>query len=89
LFPASGARLEQWLDQDLPEWFEDRILGVDQRVADRWGLLRARAQAIGRSLSVIDALLAATALEHDLTMVSRNVSDFQVVGLAVVNPWGD
>ena len=41
----------------------------------------------GRPLSVIDALLAATALQHNLTIVSRNVSDFSVVGLAVVNPW--
>jgi predicted nucleic acid-binding protein len=41
----------------------------------------------GRPLSVIDALLAATALQHNLTIVSRNVSDFSVVGLAAVNPW--
>jgi len=38
-------------------------------------------------ISVIDALLAATALQHNLTIVSRNVSDFSIVGLAVVNPW--
>ena len=82
------AQLERWLDQDLPEWFEGRVLTVDQLIADRWGLIRAQAQKKGRTLSVIDAILAATALQHDLTMVSRNVSDFLVVGLAVVNPWG-
>ena len=79
--------LEQWLDQELPEWFEGRILPVDQAITDRWGVLRAQAQMKGRPLSVIDALLAATALQHDLTIVSRNVSDFSVVGLVVVNPW--
>ena len=89
ILPPSQRRtqLEQWLDRDLPEWFEGRILPVDQPIADRWGLLRAQAQMKGRPLSIIDALLAATALEHDLTIVSRNMSDFAVVGLAVVNPW--
>ena len=51
------------------------------------GVLRAQAQLQGRSLSVIDALLAATAIQHKLTLVSRNVSDFSDVGLAMVNPW--
>ena len=89
LLPRSKGRsqLEQWLDRDLPEWFEGRILPVDQAISDRWGFVRAQAQMKGRPLSVIDALLAATALQHNLTIVSRNVSDFLVVGLAVVNPW--
>ena len=52
-----------------------------------WGLLRAQAQMKGRPLYVVDGLLAATALHHSLTIVSRNVSDFGVVALAVVNPW--
>jgi toxin FitB len=87
---AHGKRrseLEQWLERELPEWFEDRILPVDQSIAERWGLLRAQAQMKGRPLSVIDALLAATALQHNLTLVSRNVSDFRVAGLSIVNPW--
>ena len=89
LLPPSKRRsqLEQWLDRELPEWFEGRILPVDQSIADRWGLLRAQAQIKGRPLAVIDGLLAATALQHNLTLVSRNVSDFSVVSLAVVNPW--
>jgi predicted nucleic acid-binding protein len=89
LLPPSKRRtqLEQWLDRDVPEWFEGRILPVDQSIADRWGFVRAQAQMKGRPLSVIDALLAATALQHNLTIVSRNVSDFTVVGLSVVNSW--
>jgi toxin FitB len=71
----------------LHDWFEGRILPVNESIANRWGLLRAQARLKGRPLSVIDALLAATALQHDLTVVSRNVDDFSVVGVAVVNPW--
>jgi predicted nucleic acid-binding protein len=89
LLPPSKRRtqLEQWLNRDLPKGVEDRILQVDQSISDRWGLLRAQAQMKGRPLSVIDAPLAATALQHNLTLVSRNVNDFSVVGLAIVNPW--
>ena len=89
LLPRSKRRtqLEQWLERDLPDWFEGRILPVDHPIADRWGLLRAQAQLRGRPLSVIDALLAATAFQHNLTIVSRNVTDFSGVELTVVNTW--
>ena len=91
LLPPSKRRmqLEEWLDRDLPAWFDGRVLPVDRLIADRWGVLRAQAQRKGRPLSVVDGLLAATALEHGLTIVSRNVSDFAVLGLAVLNPWED
>ena len=90
LLPPSKRRtqLEQWLDRDLPEWFEGRILPIDHPIADRWGLLRAQAQMKGRPLSVVDGSLAATAVQHGLTIVSRNANDFAVVGLAVVDPLG-
>jgi predicted nucleic acid-binding protein len=89
LLPPSKRRtqLEEWLGRDLPAWFGDRVLPVDRSIADRWGVLRAQAQMKGRPLSVVDGLLAATALEHGLSIVSRNVGDFVAVGLAVVNPW--
>jgi predicted nucleic acid-binding protein len=89
LLPPSKRRdqLERWLERDLHEWFEGRILPVDQSIADRWGLLRAQAQLKGRLLSIVDALLAATALQHNLTIVSRNAAHFSVIDLAVVNPW--
>jgi predicted nucleic acid-binding protein len=89
LLPPSKRRtqLEEWLDRDLPAWFDSRVLPVDRSIADRWGVLRAQAQIKGRPLSVVDGLLAATALQHGLTIVSRNVGDFAVVGLAAINPW--
>jgi predicted nucleic acid-binding protein len=89
LLPPSKRRtqLEEWLDRDLPAWFDSRVLPVDRSIADRWGVLRAQAQIKGRPLSVVDGLLAATALQHGFTIVSRNVGDFAVVGLAAINPW--
>jgi predicted nucleic acid-binding protein len=89
LLPPSKRRtqLEEWLDRDLPAWFGDRVLPVDRAIGDRWGVLRAQAQLRGRPLSVVDGLLAATALQYALTVVSRNVTDFAIAGLYVVNPW--
>ncbi len=68
---AHGQRrseLEQWVNRDLADWFGGRILPVDQSIAERWGTIRDQSQLKGRPLSVIDALLAATALEHGLTI---------------------
>lgn len=80
-------RLESWLEVDLKARFHGRILPIDDAVADRWGLLTAEAKGKGRTLPVIDGLLAATALHHNLTVVSRNVSDFARARVLVLNPW--
>jgi predicted nucleic acid-binding protein len=80
-------RLETWLEVDLHVRFSGRILPIEVVVADRWGLLAAEAKRKGKPLSVIDGLLAATALEHNLTMVSRNDGDFANTNLTVLNPW--
>jgi predicted nucleic acid-binding protein len=80
-------KYETWLEVDLKARFHGRILPVNADVADRWGLLTADAKRQGRPLPVIDGLLAATALHHILTVVSRNVSDFVSARVAVLNPW--
>ncbi len=80
-------RLETWLEVDLQSRFAGRILAIDQAVADRWGLIMAQAQVTGMTLPVLDALLAATALHHNLTVVTRNITDFAVAGLSIINPW--
>ena len=87
--PQSKRRslLETWLEVELRARFSGRILSVDVSVADRWGLLAANAKAKGKQLSTIDGLLAATALHHNLTIVSRNVEDFKNTQVPVVNPW--
>jgi toxin FitB len=80
-------RLQQWVEATLRPWFEGRILPVTERIAERWGILSGECQMEGRGLSVADGLIAATALEHDLTVVTRNQKDFASVGVAVFNPW--
>jgi len=76
--------LIDWLETDLPTFFTGRILSVDGAVADRWGRLVA---AAGRSLPAIDSLLAATALEHDLVLVTRNIKDFAGLPVQLFSPW--
>jgi toxin FitB len=81
------SRLETWLEVELQARFSGRILSIDAAVADRWGLLAASAKTKGNLLSTIDGLLAATAIHHNLTIVSRNVGDFRNTQVPVVNPW--
>jgi predicted nucleic acid-binding protein len=80
-------RLESWLELELHARFAGRILPIDAKVTDRWGLLAARAKARGSILPVIDGLIAATALQYNLTVVSRNAGDFTIAQVPVVNPW--
>ena len=76
--------LIDWLETDLPTYFTGRILPVDVAAADRWGRLVA---AAGRPLPAIDSLLAATALEHDLVLVTRNARDFAGLPVRIFDPW--
>jgi predicted nucleic acid-binding protein len=76
--------LLDWLETDLPKFFEGRVLPIDEAVADRWGRLVAVA---ARPLPAIDSLLAATALEHDLVLVTRNIKDFAGMPVQIFNPW--
>jgi toxin FitB len=76
--------LNDWLEQELPNFFLGRVLSVDGAVADRWGRLQARTS---HPLPAIDSLLAATALQHRLTLVTRNVKDFADAGVELINPW--
>ncbi|MEO8024371.1 type II toxin-antitoxin system VapC family toxin [Polaromonas sp.] len=77
-------KLRLWLEHDLRDWFGPRILPIGTAVADHWGRLLAQ---VGRPVPAIDSLLAATALHHDLRLVTRNTKDFVYAGLELVNPW--
>jgi toxin FitB len=79
--------LERWLASEVLLDFEGRVLPIDGDGAEQWGQLRARAKMAGRAIPVIDGLLAATALRHNLAVVTRNEEDFERVGARVVNPW--
>ena len=81
------SRLEAWLELDLRARFAGRILPVDVDVADRWGQLAAVTARLGRPLSAIDGLLAATALHHNLALVTRDTRNVAACGAPVLDPW--
>jgi predicted nucleic acid-binding protein len=81
--------LAAWLANDLPSRFAERMLPIDHAVAERWGDLMARSRRSGVALTVMDGFFAATALAHDLTLVTRNVRDFAEFGVSLHNPWDD
>jgi predicted nucleic acid-binding protein len=79
--------LTAWLADDLPNRFQDRVLPVDSQVGNGWGRMMARGRAAGRPVGIMDAFIAATAECHDLSLITRNVTDFELLGLRTVNPW--
>jgi predicted nucleic acid-binding protein len=81
------AALAAWLARDLPERFAGRTLPIDHAVAERWGDLMAQSRRSGLALSVMDGFFAATALANNLMLVTRNVKDFAVFGVPLLNPW--
>jgi len=72
---------------DLRARFVGQILPVDDEVLDRWGRITGSAAALGKSMSGIDAIFAATALHHDLTLVTRNERHMETSGAMILNPW--
>jgi tRNA(fMet)-specific endonuclease VapC len=81
------AFFESWLQNELLPWFEGRILQVTQEIADRWGILDGESQLRGAPLNTADGMIAATAIENGLTVVTRNVKDFDGLGVRLFNPW--
>jgi predicted nucleic acid-binding protein len=80
-------RLANWIAGDLAARFDGRIVDIDREVADAWGRLMARSQEAGWGMGSMDAFFAATADVHRLTLVTRNVSDFEHLDLPLCNPW--
>lgn len=79
--------LAAWLDQDLLHRFGERLLAIDAETALIWGRLMAQSRTEGRALSVMDGWIAATALQHGLVLATRNVKDFNGLGLVLLDPW--
>lgn len=87
---AAGKRrnsLQTWLDRDLRNRFAGRILDINQEVVLTWARVQATAERAGTPLPTIDGLLCATALAHNLTVVTRNTGDFQPSGASTYDPW--
>jgi len=93
--PKPDAKVVQWIDGTVGSVvaggpsrpLQGRILPINEAIADRWGAISAAAAAKGKPVPVIDGLLAATALHHDLMLATRNASDVAATGVAVLNPW--
>jgi hypothetical protein len=81
------ARLDRWLREELPLRFEGRTVPVDEEVADACGRLLARARQAGRGLGAMDALIAATCLACDLVLATRNLVDFETLGIELHAPF--
>lgn len=79
--------LTEWLARDLPQRFEQRVLPVDEAVALAWGNLMGLAKRRGRGLSSMDGLIGATAIAQSLTLATRNIKDFDGLGIDLYNPW--
>lgn len=80
-------KIQRWLDIDLKERFSERILPVSLEIALTWGVVEGESLNNGRPLPTIDALIGATALTYNLTVVTRNVKDIQATGARTIDIW--
>jgi predicted nucleic acid-binding protein len=79
--------LNRWVKEDLNQRFKNRVLNITIREVNKWGEILAATEKDGRPLSAIDSFIAATALVHDLSVVTRNTQDMEGSGVEVINPW--
>jgi predicted nucleic acid-binding protein len=79
--------LHAWLTEDLLVRFDGKIIPLGTDVLLKWGILNARLESVGKMLPAMDSLIAATAVVHDLILITRNVNDFENTGIEIVNPW--
>jgi predicted nucleic acid-binding protein len=85
--PRRAERLRRWLDDDLVPRFGTRILTVDAEVMRQWGRITGQALLRGRPVGLMDSLLAATAIAHELILATRNTRDVVALPVQTVNPW--
>ena len=84
---ARREQFERWIEQNLAEQFEGRVLPFDAPAAVLWGRLMGDGDRRGRTPAAADAQIAAVAIHHDLTLVTRNVKDFERLNVNLLNPW--
>jgi tRNA(fMet)-specific endonuclease VapC len=81
------AELRTWLQDDVLVRFNGKILSLDTDTIVEWGMLTAGAEIAGKPMPAVDSLIAATVIANKMTLVTRNVSDFEATGIEIVNPW--
>jgi len=79
--------LNRWIKEDLKHRFKNRVLSINIKEVNKWGEILATAEKNGRPLPAIDSLIAATALVHDLSVITRNKQDMEGSEVEVINPW--
>jgi hypothetical protein len=91
LLPEAQRRiaLQDWLTHRVRPMFAERVLPVSEDVLFKWRLLVEEGRKIGHTFSLPDLFIAATALHHGLTLVSRDVGDYARTGVPLLNPWVD
>lgn len=85
--PDRRTELHQWLRDRVRPMFAYRVLEINEDVMLRWRVLVDQGRKTGRTFSQPDLIIAATALEYDMTLVTRNVKDFSGLSLKIINPW--
>ena len=85
--PKKKKELNRWVKEDLKQRFKNRVLNITIEEVNKWGEILATAEMDGRPIPAIDSLIAATALVHDLSVVTRNTQDMEGSGVEVINPW--
>jgi toxin FitB len=86
---ARRALLKGWLDNDLRPFFAQRVLEISEDIVYRWRLLVEEGRSVGHTFSQPDLFIAATALQHGLTVVTRNTHDYVRSSTPTFNPWSD
>jgi predicted nucleic acid-binding protein len=81
--------LQNWLAKSVIPRFQDKIIPLDTAMCLRWGVLQAQLEKLGKPMPVIDGLIAATALQHQLTIVTRNGKDIEASGAVLFDPWAE
>ena len=81
--------LRIWVENDLRNRFQNRIIGIDTRVSVTWGKIQSIAEKKGKPMPAIDSLIAATGIAHGMIVVTRNISDMKQSGVDLFNPWSE
>ena len=80
-------KLQIWLDSELTQRFDRRIIGIDFKVAQKWGEIQALTEIAGIKMPVIDSLIASIGIVYDMAVVTRNTVDMKNSGVRLFNPW--
>ncbi len=87
LLQRKKVTLREWVYKDLYQRFDKRMIPISIKIAGIWGEIQGKAEQEGETMPAIDSLIAATAIAHELTVVTRNTDDMEKSGVSIHNPW--